>query len=186
MTDLFQTNLAEAFKPVRDLVEADYVAFIRMHYERLCEKHGPTLRPNKRLSYSYSSDYAITSTVIRFSNLIDSATGEKTTLYRNSHYQLDEEKLAKGAAEFAKVQVAAHVEKLVSKLEDLENTKLVFGGTGSNFLLTGTKNGHKVSVKQQSILKQSKLGKLFNQFPARIYVDGKFTPEAKFREATES
>jgi hypothetical protein len=32
------------------------------------------------------------------------------------------------------------------------------------------------------IMNVSSRGTLFNQFPARIYVDGKFTSEAKFKK----
>jgi hypothetical protein len=52
--------------------------------------------------------------------------------------------------------------------------------SGANFLITGKKGENTVSIEQNQIINVSSKGKLFNQFPARIYVNGKFISAAKF------
>ena len=44
------------------------------------------------------------------------------------------------------------------------------------------RDGQKIVLDQQRVLKFSSKGKMFHQFPARIYVDGKFYPEAVYKE----
>lgn len=89
------------------------------------------------------------------------------------------ETLADEAAEACCADLQARLEEKVAGLEAVD-VKSVGGG---NFEVTGTKNGKAVLVAQQTIINVSSKGKLFNQFPARIYVNGKLTPAAKFAAA---
>lgn len=95
----------------------------------------------------------------------------------------------------AKVDAAAQTEaeatclawykKLVGKLGAVESATLHYSGNGS-YSLTVTKAGiaEEIEICQQVVWKRaSRLGHWFAQFPARIYVGGKFTPEAKFKAA---
>ncbi len=69
--------------------------------------------------------------------------------------------------------------KTGAKLGELEDATLL-GASGGDVSVNGLRAGRQVSMQQQRILKASPKGKLFHQFPARIYVDGKFTPEADY------
>jgi hypothetical protein len=92
----------------------------------------------------------------------------------------------------AKVEAAAQAEaeatclawykKLVGKLGAVESATLHYSGVGS-YCLTVTKAGcaDSIRIEQQIVYKVSSRGGWFAQFPARIYVGGKFTPEKQFK-----
>jgi hypothetical protein len=84
------------------------------------------------------------------------------------------------AQKCAEDQVAGFVAKLEKKLCDLTDCEVV-DVKGPSFVIRGNVGNRHVVVRQDIILKRSSKGTLFNQFPARIYVDGKFTPESKFK-----
>ncbi len=90
------------------------------------------------------------------------------------------ERIEKFAQQVAEAQVAGFVAKLEKKLCDLTDCE-VCDVSGPTFVIRGRVGERKVVVRQDIILKMSNKGTLFNQFPARIYVDGKFTPENKFK-----
>lgn len=69
--------------------------------------------------------------------------------------------------------------KVNAKVGELTEGKAVHVSS-ANFLITGKKGDSKVVIEQNQIINVSSKGKLFNQYPARIYVDGKFTSAAKF------
>ena len=71
------------------------------------------------------------------------------------------------------------IAKLIKKLGTLAEAEITDHG-GGQFTLVGRLGTHRVCVEQQRVFKFSSKGTPFNQWPARIYVDGKFTPEAAF------
>lgn len=91
--------------------------------------------------------------------------------------------LDKQAAAYAEQTVAAFVAKLTAKLGALSDVSVV-RADGATFVITGKLGDKLVSVKQQQVLKFTSYGTPFHQWPARIYVDGKFTPEAAFKKLT--
>lgn len=95
---------------------------------------------------------------------------------------LNTDRLAKNAKDYAEDQVARFVIKLEKKLEDLDTveTPNLYGDLGFN--IKGTLGDRHVTVEQRCILKQSSTGKLFNQWPALIWVDGKKLSEKQFKE----
>jgi len=95
---------------------------------------------------------------------------------------IDDAKLAKAAAAYAEAAVLQWKAKIESKIGDLEQIEIKHFA-GCNYLITGHRAGKRVAIDQDVIVKTSTKGLLFNQFPARIYVDGKFTSEAKYKAA---
>ena len=69
--------------------------------------------------------------------------------------------------------------KINQKIGSIEGGKAV-RVSGANFIIVGSKNGNSVRIEQNQIINCSVKGKLFNQYPSRIYVDGKFVSAAKF------
>jgi hypothetical protein len=92
-----------------------------------------------------------------------------------------QERLAKDADTYAAATVASFVAKLTKKLESLSDVE-VKRADGDTFIITGKLGSRSVSVHQDRILKTSPKGKLFHQWPARIYVNGNFTSEAAFKK----
>lgn len=94
---------------------------------------------------------------------------------------LNETSLDANAKAYAAETVVNWEAKITEKMAGLNNVT-VHSMTGCSFLVTGSKAGKSVSIEQSVILNISSKGLLFNQFPARIYVEGKFMSEAKFKQ----
>jgi hypothetical protein len=87
-------------------------------------------------------------------------------------YTLNEEKLAAYADNAAKELVSAWIGKIEQKVGELESPEVCHVNDYA-YLITGTRCGHAVSINQNMIINVSKRGVMFNQFPARITLDGK-------------
>lgn len=99
-------------------------------------------------------------------------------------YTLNSAKLEENAAKYAKAQVAAWENKIQAKMGELEAAEVnYFDANGGYFTITGVRAGKKVAINQTRILKSSCRGLLFHQFPARIYVEGKFMSEAAYKRS---
>ena len=93
---------------------------------------------------------------------------------------INDARLAHRAAEYADTAVASWADKIAGKLGALESVE-VKRMAGLTFCLNGTVRGLRVEIEQTVITKVSSKGLVFNQFPARIYLEGKFTSEAAFK-----
>lgn len=93
--------------------------------------------------------------------------------------------LNKRAVQFADEQVDGFAAKTLKKLGELDEMKInELSANYGTFEIVGARNGHAVRVEQKQTHNYSVNGNFYLQFPARIYVDGKFTPASKFNEAT--
>jgi hypothetical protein len=101
--------------------------------------------------------------------------------YNTATHTLDADRLAQGAAQYANDTVNAWKEKIASKLGMLD-TGTLHHLNGADFCITGTKDDQAVSINQTMIINISRLGTLFNQFPARISLNGKTISAAKFKK----
>lgn len=160
------TNLTAALEAHKPDLEARFVSFTTNRFNRLIEQFGPSLRG------IYNSDQcrnwgAIAGCTVRLGDRI------------NSEYALDDARLAAAAKSFAEQTVAAWATKIEAKLGDLTDAE-VRHLDGARFRITGTKGDRSVSIEQDMIVNVSPKGTLFNQFPARIYVNGKFTSAAAY------
>ena len=165
MTEL--NTALEAYKPE---LAARYETLIRWQFSKMVQDLGPALANVgndgrwARVWYVRMSNL-----VARYDNLgklLDAAI-------------LNEARLARVSAQYADDVVESWKGKITAKLGELENAQVDNMGD-MQFRITGTKHGRHVMIEQTVILKASPNGVLFNQFPARIYVDGKFTSEAAF------
>lgn len=93
---------------------------------------------------------------------------------------LDPVKVKEAAQQYADMVAESMKDKIMFKAGELQNPE-VRNMSGWEFLITGEVKGSKVYIEQNMILNCSSLGTLFNQFPARIYVDGKFMSEAAYK-----
>lgn len=168
-TKLTETSAFEQFKPIAVNVEEWMIDRVKRAHARWTELSDGNA-PKFGYRYSDRSDearaYARCCSFIKY----------------NSDGELDGERLAKKAKEFGEDTVLGFVAKLISKLGDIEMTNLHFMG-GGDFTIHGTANGHAIRVDQQTVYKLDSRDKPYCQFPARIYVDGKFTPAAQFKDA---
>jgi hypothetical protein len=173
---LTETSAFEAFRPVRDEIEAHYVKRVRAAFTRWEELNEG--RGFRHYRYSDTSPearaYKACSRYVRSADSYSMRTG--------AALKLSEEFLAKEAAQFADDAVTGFVAKLIGKIGNIEMTNLRFRGNGE-FSIDAHANGHSIRVDQQVVYKVSNRDTLFCQWPARIYVDGQFTPATKFDAA---
>ena len=164
-------NALEARKPE---IAARAVASIRYTFENLLQKFGPTFKGifNSQSVHVYKN---VVQPVLTWQ-------GEPShKLNSNGRYVLDEVKLAARADAHAQATVEAWIGKIEAKLGELESAKVHYL-SGNRFDITGTRGGYNVRIEQDMIINVSPKGLLFNQWPSRIYVNGKFTPEAKYKK----
>lgn len=160
------TNLTTALEAHKPSLEAHFIRFTTARFNRLVEQFGPALRGIHN-SRQYTNWAAIAGCTVRLGDRI------------SSEYALDDARLAAAATQFADATVATWADKISAKLGDLTDAS-VRHLDGYRFAVTGMKGDRKVTIEQDMIVNVSNKGTLFNQFPARIYVDGKFTSAAKF------
>jgi hypothetical protein len=93
---------------------------------------------------------------------------------------LNDDKMVDVAYESAKQTAVAMTAKVAGKVGKLSGVT-VRHVNGCEFNINGTDaSGRSVQLVQTTVYKFSPNGKMFAQFPCRIYVDGKFTAEANF------
>jgi hypothetical protein len=143
--------------------------------KRLLEAFGPTLRCRD----CYHPDYrALLSHRIFFKKPEGAVTGTWDT-----PHEINFDKVVEFADQQASDLIDGFVAKLNEKLGDLDAAVVRRASSRGAFTISGQKNDHAVTVEQQVVIKVSKHGLWYAQFPARIYVDGKFTPASKYEAA---
>lgn len=162
------TQITEALEAFIPTLADRFVAQSNRLFNQYVEKYGPALRGIVN-SYDYRA----------YKNMVSPFITRVGVGSINDPVALNTDRLNTLAVEYAKATVAAWEAKISAKLGELEGAELI-RGAGNTFTLTGTKGGRRVRIEQDMIVNVSSQGTLFNQFPARIYVDGKFTPAAKF------
>ena len=140
---------------------------VRANFTRLVEKFGPTMS-----NVANSREYHVWSETVR-------KCCDRSNDRTNATYSLSESRLESFAAAVANGMADEVLAKVNAKVGELGNGEVHRVG-GADFVITGTKHGLEVRIEQNQIINCSVKGKLFNQYPSRIYVDGKFTPATKF------
>jgi hypothetical protein len=169
-------NLHESLQQYSEKIAESYIQNITHLFQKVVDKHGPTLK-GVYSCWSYAKVFTKTLKYLVKSTLIDSA---KPYAMDNRTYTLDEVLVKNAAEAYAVETVAAWEKKIQSKLVDLKDAEVKYF-TGLRFDISGAVKNKKVVIHQDMILNVSKLGTLFNQFPARIYVGGKFMSEASYK-----
>ena len=99
----------------------------------------------------------------------------------DAYLVLEEEKLLRVAKKYGDEVSLTWYAKTNEKLGGVADVA-VSDHKGGELSVTGDLGGKRIDLSQQRIIKSSPRGNLFHQFPARIYVDGKFTTEAAFKK----
>lgn len=159
---LTETNIHDAFSAHRSEIEDLAVLIVRRAFKSLMLDGVVTSRRIRNAYNSRSTHGA--------AKLAMSLT--RSTRDQDAPVQLDEERVAKHAAKHADSVVEAMVQKVLAKVGDMHDAELV-DVRGSSFTLKGKLGDHTVQIDQITIINISKLGKLFNQWPATIKIDGK-------------
>ncbi len=168
-----QFSVRESLDEYKPKIAAQYAAMIRTAFERMVKKFGPGLKG----IYNAVEGRHYRETI---SAAVETAP-QATPFDRHPVKSISEERLAKIADKYAEATTDTWKGKIEGKIGELDGAE-VKHLDGYRFLISGTRDGREISIEQDMIINVSSLGKMFNQFPARIYVDGKFTPESKYKE----
>jgi hypothetical protein len=163
MTITALTAALDAHKPS---LAAHFATFAERRFAALVKQFGPSLRGVYN-STQYRNWTAIAS--------LTTTNGDRV----NSGYLLVADRVAAAAAQFADATVATWADKIAAKLGELDGAE-VRHLDGYRFAVVGTKGDRTIRIEQDMIINVSVKGTLFNQFPSRIYVDGKFTSAANY------
>jgi len=160
-------NIADKIDTAMNQIKPDltqrYMDMAERMFNAQIEQYGPKLAGMKNLADFY--------------NVVQSAC--KTD--QNREHYLDKDELLKIADRNSDAIIKKWSAKIIAKVEDLDDVTVTRMG-GAEFSITGTRMGYDVVISQQMIIKCSSNGKVFNQFPSRIYVDGKFKSEADYKK----
>ena len=158
--------ILEAIEVAKPELAASYTRLITRQFNEMVRALGADLK-NVYNHYVYARPFSMS--ICRFVNKV------------NNVYTINEEKLTIGAASFADNTANEWIDKINEKLGELDHASVKYFDSHS-FTIIGERNGKKISIEQQRILKCSSKGVWFNQFPARIYVNGKFTSAAAYKK----
>ena len=153
----------EAYKP--QLAER-FTKSVTETFNRFIEKFGPMMRGTAN-----SGEFKLWEKI------------KPMTVRTPEGYHLNPGAIEDQAKAYADATVEAWHEKITGKVQDLEGAT-VHHLDGNRFLITGTRDGKRIKIEQDMIINFSGKGTAYNQFPARIYVDGKFTSEAAYKKLT--
>lgn len=105
--------------------------------------------------------------------------------YRKPHpYYINEDLLKAHAAEYGNTVATEWYRKMQDKLVNITDVKVsMLHGNHGDITVDGINSGKKIHINQQTVFKFSTRGTPYHQFPALIYVNGKFTPEAEYKKS---
>lgn len=163
-------NIKDAFKDAQGILEEQYKRQIIFHFERMKADLGDTLK-----GVSNSWKYAV---------LFREVVQRNVNRSENGVYTLDDTKLQENARKYAVITIEDAARKIVSKvgeLTDMKGNTVHTAGLGIVFSARGKRGQDEVCIDQSMIINVSRRGKVFNQWPARIYLNGKLISEKNYK-----
>lgn len=163
-------SLIQLLSAKKELLKAHYIDLITYQYNDLVRLFGINFKgiANSHHYRMYINTISMNLNKVHFSNMP-----------HDMEYAINSEKMEKNAAEYADSVINLWVDKINSKLGELD-TYTINEYNSFGFIITGTRNNKEVTIIQSMITNISSHGLLFNQFPAKIYVDGKSLSAAKY------
>lgn len=167
------TELDKALEPYRNNLKTIFNDTLRSSFKKMVDELGPSLKgvynSNKWAKVFKEIRYGLT-------NTMEVKYGMRTG---PDNWVVDDKKAEALAKSYANTTIDALRVKMKSKIGQMTNVSIASLGN-KTFRINGTRDGHKIEV-EQTLIVTSRGYTVFNQYPARIYVDGKFTPEAVYK-----
>lgn len=168
--------LRAAFEARAPELAEDMVQLLTATWERLAARY-PDGVP-RHIERNKTADYNLVHHTFNGLTAIVPGTEDRLN-WRAGKLTLDLARVEAFAKKYGEHAALDWFHKTGAKLGELTEAEVVYGSDASLIVL-GKRDGKTVQIEQQRILKASPKGKLFHQFPSRIYVNGKFTPEAAY------
>jgi hypothetical protein len=169
-------DITAKFDELKPGLEADYVRYVTETLTRLINKHGEKVRD---LYNAWGEEGHL---FRAFSMMVIYPTKAFGQMTNGDVPTINHERIKAMGKRYADDQIAAFTMKLTRKLGALQNVEIFdLSVNAFEFTIQGELGNELVRVQQSRIINCSTKGKLFHQWPARIYVNGKPTSEAAFK-----
>lgn len=168
-------QLQAALDAIKPELADRYANMYRGMFNRMVEVLGPELKGVYN-SWQFARQYTQIRDIIEYV-----ITEGRSSMQMDGPKRINENLLVKKSEQQAHFAVEKWIGKINQKLGDLSDVSVNRFG-GCEFVIFGNRGGKAIKIEQSIIVKSSSKGALFNQFPARIYVDGKFTSEAAYKK----
>jgi len=166
----------EAFAPLRDAAERDYLKRTYAAIDKLRDEFGTIRWPG--FGRNGFSRHRLACRYLRTVGLDRSAR-------LGTEMRVATEVLAKEAEAFAHEQHASFVAKMERKLPGAVVASVAPLG-GGRYIAKGQIGRFEFAVEQSAVFKMSSRDVPYMQWPARIYIDGRFMSEKAVRELLAS
>lgn len=173
-------SIAEAFAAYKDNLTASALARLERLLDRAKQLHGPHLNT----IYSCRTFGMVWSKTLAPLCRLEGATRAPYTWSPpiGGEYALVPDRAAAWARTWATNQLTAAAAKLTAKIGNLSDVRIEGAPEDGMFRVRGyLPNGDEVCVDQDRIINVSSRGTLYNQWPARIYLNGKRISEAAYK-----
>ena len=171
-----ETILKEAFEGQIEELKAQASKTLKAQFNYVIHKYGPTMMGNG--SIFNSKEYRLANLVRSISDAVDGKNP-----WDRSTYELNLNLVDDVAENHAKESVEQWYHKIINKLENLDNISIARINNACGFIIKGTREGKNVEINQKMIINcRTATGSIFNQFPSRIYLNGKSISEKKYKE----
>jgi len=167
----FQIELTRVLQAAHPKLAALYRKVIVGMYERLSGKFGPQFKGVFNSSYARQFGGMVRPVLARVDSLVHAGQLD---------FVISESALAKASDDYAASVIEQWAAKILAKLEGASISGASFAING-DFVVYAMKDTTTIRLEQRQVLNFSPLGKPYFQFPARIYCDGKFTPEKQLK-----
>jgi hypothetical protein len=164
-------NLKDQLVAMQPNIEIMFASNVARMFGLITMRRTNTFNVRRML---YDRDYPTLMAIRHMLDESDNADGTKT-------FALNADKVALHGKRYAEETSMMWYEKICNKLVELDDA-IVTKADIHEVRIYGNRNGKRIQMEQHIIINSSSKGKLFNQFPCRIYVDGKFTSEAKYKQ----
>jgi len=165
-------NIDEALLVYQDDIAERFIAHVHNRFDTIVKDLGPNLK-NIHNDWNYAKEFS--RTIEPYVTWV----GNSNKLH-DGIYVINDEVLEKKAKQYALDIILQCANKIKNKLQDLDEAQCNSFNGFWGFTITGLRNGHRVHIEQNTII-NSRGTTLFNQFPARIYVDGKLVSEVQYK-----
>jgi len=179
------TELRAALETQRARLVEYYTQYIQRVFENLVKEFGADMNSREVRKGEFPSARSISNNIEGriWRNVIQPVC--TATEIPGGHgrctYAINPARLSAAADRYATDMIELWLNKITGKMGEVE-AATVHGLDWNSYLIAGTRNGQAVRIEQQMIINFSGLGNPYNQFPARLYVNGKAISAAAYKK----
>ncbi len=175
-------NIQEAMLVYAPSLAEDYKKYARKTFDEAVEKFGATLKGIHK-DKMWHRIYAEMRPYLTITHPLE-GTRYSQEWWDDSKHSIDDDKLNSIAKKYGEDTALNWFGKMKSKLGELSEVSVSDPRGGGEVTIVGKHGTDKVEIFQHTIINRTMYGEPFHQFPARIYVNGKFYSENDYKKLT--